>query len=42
MDVLILGLLAVIVALSLKALYPHPNPHPIRWDGEEAARRDER
>jgi hypothetical protein len=38
MDVLILGLLAVIVALSLKALYPHP----IRWDGEEAARRDER
>jgi hypothetical protein len=38
MDVLILGLLAIVVALSLKALYPHP----IRWDGEEAAPRDER
>ena len=37
-DVLILGLLAIVVALSLKALYPHP----IRWDGEEAAPRDER
>jgi hypothetical protein len=24
MDVLILGLLAIVVALSLKALYPHP------------------
>jgi hypothetical protein len=38
MNVLILGLLAIVVALSLKALYPHS----IRWDGEEAARRDER
>ena len=38
MNVLILGLLAIVVALSLKALYLHS----IRWDGEEAARRDER
>ena len=37
-DVLILGLLAIVVALSMKALYPHP----IRWDGKEAAPRDER
>jgi hypothetical protein len=38
MDVLILGLLAVVVSLSLMALYPHP----IRWDGDKGPRGDER
>ena len=38
MDVLIHGLLAVVVSLSLMALYPHP----IRRDGDEGPRGDER